>query len=475
VQQVFGIHSFQAPDGAPVRRTARFRLGLRDNTLTALAEDHPPAGATVAVTSDAAALRVVSLPFSDPRKAAQVAPFEVEGQVPYDIDEAVVGQEAVATSREGVRLLVAVAPRTHVAGLIEAQEGDAPQVILPEAYALYAFARRLALPAEGATLVVDLRPGRLLMVAVSGGRWLGGRLRGLNWDPGAPYLPEEAAAALRRAAQSLLMESRMGAEFRPTRVVVTGEGPAVPGGGVPGPPSPETVQAVAKALGLDALPLAEVLGGVAEVAGHDAAAVSVHAVAVGAGLAAMDGRRRMNLRSGPFALFTEGDDFALRRVAGIGLGILLVLGFAWGDGLVRMNAAEGRLDAAKAGLETQYRAVFPDATRVVDPVVQAKNALDVLATRSLLFGGGDLTALGVLNAASEAIPASLTVDVLEFSVEGTRVRMEAEAASFDAIDQIRDQLQTRPEFTEVRISDAKASAKEGRVKFRVALTLKDGI
>jgi len=55
------------------------------------------------------------------------------------------------------------------------------------------------------------------------------------------------------------------------------------------------------------------------------------------------------------------------------------------------------------------------------------------------------------------------------------VRMEAEAASFDAIDQIRDQLQTRPEFTEVRISDAKASAKEGRVKFRVALTLKDGI
>jgi len=186
VQQVFGIHSFQAPDGAPVRRTARFRLGLRDNTLTALAEDHPPAGATVAVTSDAAALRVVSLPFSDPRKAAQVAPFEVEGQVPYDIDEAVVGQEAVATSREGVRLLVAVAPRTHVAGLIEAQEGDAPQVILPEAYALYAFARRLALPAEGATLVVDLRPGRLLMVAVSGGRWLGGRLRGLNWDPGAP-------------------------------------------------------------------------------------------------------------------------------------------------------------------------------------------------------------------------------------------------------------------------------------------------
>jgi type II secretion system protein L len=471
VQQVFGIHTYRTADGAEVRRTARFRLGLKANTLTALAEEGAPAGATVAVTSDAAALRVVSLPFSDPRKAAQVAPFEVEGQVPYDIDEAVVTQEAVATGREGTRLLVAVAPRTHVAGLIEAQAGDAPQVILPEPYALFAFARRLALPGDGATLVVDLRPGRLLMVAVEGGRWLGGRRRGVPWDPAAPYLPEDVAAALRRAAQSLLVETGT----HPTRVVVTGEGPPT-ADGARRPPGPEMTQAVAKALGLDPVPLEAALAGVAEAAGHDADAISVNAVAVGAGLAAMDGRRRMNLRAGPFALVTEGDDFALKRVAGIGLGLLIVLCFAWGDGLVRMNAAEGRLDAAKAGLEARYREVFPDATRVVDPVVQARNALDALSARSLLFGGGgDSTALGVLNAASQAIPKTLTIDVLEFSVEGNRVRMEAEAASFDAIDQIRDQLQTRPEFTEVRVSDAKASAKEGRVKFRVALTVKDAI
>jgi type II secretion system protein L len=476
MQQVFGIHTYRKADGTTVRRTARFRLGLRDNTLTALGEDAAPGGATLAVTSDMAALRVVSVPLTDPRKAAQVAPFEVEGQVPYDIDKAVVGQETLEVGREGTRLLVAVAPRTHIAALIEAHGGgDAPQVVLPEAYALYAFARGLKLPDGGATLVVDLRPGRLVMVALAGGRWLGGRLRGVAWDPAAPYLPEEVAAALRRAAQSLLVESGQ----RPVRVVVTGEGPA-PGPAAPEPPNPgpptsETAEAVAKALGLDLVPLESVLAGFAEVAGHDAGAVAVNAVAVGAGLAAMDGRRRLNLRTGPFALVTEGDDFALRRVAGIGLGLLIVLGLVWGDGLVRMHAAEVRLEAAKAGLEAQYRAVFPDAGRVVDPVVQAKNALDALNSRSLLFGGGGITALGVLNAASEAIPQSLTIDVLEFAVEGNRVRIEAEAASFDAIDQIRDQLQARPEFSEVRVSDAKASAKEGRVKFRVALTVKDAI
>jgi type II secretion system protein L len=472
VQQVFGIHAYTSADGVSVRRTARFRLGLKANTLTALGEDAPPANATVSVTSSVAALRVVSVPLTDPRKAAQVAPFEVEGQVPYDIDEAVVSQEPVETTREGTRMLVAVAPRGHVAGLIDAHGagvGDPPQVILPEAFALYAFARGLDLPEGGATLVVDLRPGRALMVMLANGRWLGGRLRGLAGGSG------ETSSVLRRAAQSLLVETGV----RPTRVVVTGEGHG-PGGGAgpaeaPDPLGPEAAGAVANALGLELLPLEKALGGLAEVAGHDAGEVGVHAVAIGAALAAVDGRRRMNLRTGPFALVTEGDAFALRRVAGFGLGLLLVLGFAWGDGFVRMQAAEGRLDAAKAGLEAQYRAVFPDATRIVDPVVQAQNALDALSARALLLGGGDITALAVLNAASEAIPKDLTIDVLEFSVEGNRARLEAEAVSFDAIDQIRDQLQTRPEFTDVRVSDAKASAKQGRVKFRVALTVKGGI
>jgi outer membrane translocation and assembly module TamA len=53
--------------------------------------------------------------------------------------------------------------------------------------------------------------------------------------------------------------------------------------------------------------------------------------------------------------------------------------------------------------------------------------------------------------------------------------MEAEAASFDAIDQINARLAQRPEFAEVRVSDAKASAKENRVKFRVSATLSEGI
>jgi general secretion pathway protein L len=474
VQQVVGIHSHTGPGGAPGVHTARFRTGFKGTTLLAVGEPEAPAGATVCATSEAAALRTLSFPFPDPKKAAQVAPFEVEGMVPYDIDASVVSHEPLAGTDGGARLLVAVAPHGHVAELVEAHGGaDRPQVIVPEAFALFAFAQRLALDGPGAgaapVLAVDVRAGRMLLVGMDGARWLGSRCVTAEWDPAAdPLAPASAVAALRRAAQSLYLE----AEVRPERIVVTGQGTG-PGGA----PGPEAVEALAKGLGLEAVPFEAAAEGLADLTGGriEPGPLAVAAVAVGAGLAAVDGRRRMNLRAGPFALFKEDEGRIVRRVAGVGLGVLLVLIVAWADGQVRYGAAQGRLEAAKAGLEEQYRAVFPGATRVVDPVVQARNQLKSLTARSLLFGGGDATPLGVLDAVSRAIPEDLVIDVLEFSVEGGRVRMEAEAASFDAIDQINARLAQRPEFAEVRVSDAKASAKENRVKFRVSATLSEGI
>lgn len=463
MQQVLGIHTVTGPDGVPRRYAARLKAGFKGQTLAALGEDPaPPPGALVAVATPAAALRTLRLPFTDARKAAQVAPFEVEGQVPFDIDDAVVSHEPLGTEGGGTRLLVAVAPRDHVAELVAAGAApDQPQVILPEPFALFSLARRLALP--GPALVVDARPGRVLLVAVEAGRWAGTRRVTADWEPGAgPGLSAQGAAALRRAAQSLELES--GA--RPEGVVLTGEAAA-----------PETLEAVAKALGLAPVPLAEAMAGLADLGADkaDPAGLAAHAVALGAALAALDGRRRLNLRSGPFSLVTAGEGQLVRRVVGAGVGVLLVLGVAWVDGTVRMHAAETRLQAAKERLEAQYRAVFPDAARVVDPVVQAKTALKALTSRTQLFGGGTMSALGVLDAVSRAIPSSLTIDVLEFSVEGNRLRMEAEAESFDAIDQIKAHLASLPGFTEVRVSDAKASARENRVKFRVGVTLAEGI
>jgi len=453
VRAVVGIHSYQDADGDTVRRQATIKVGLKGHALSALeVAAKPTATATVAVAFAACAVRAITLPFSDPNKAAQVVPFEVDGMVPFDIDDAVVSHELLDASQEGSRFLAAVAPLDAIGELIgEHGGGDQPQVILPEAFALYHFAR--ALNDKRPLLVLDVRAGRTMMVLLADGRWLGSRQVSLGAHGSGGDL-----LALRRAAHSLWVDSGT----MPEAVVVTGD-------------DGDNGAMFADGLGLDLLPLAECTPMLAGMAGMEAKMVASHAVAIGVGLAAVDGKRRMNLRGGPFALTEASQGVVLRRMAGVGVGVLLILGLATGNAWVRHQVAQERFDVVKNSLVSQYKMVFPEATKVVNPVTQAKNELKRLKAKALLYGSAGATPLGYLNQISQAIPKSLRLDVFEFSIEGTRLRMEAQALSFDAIDQIKAQLSSLPGIERVRVSDAKMSGRDKRVKFRVHATLTEGV
>lgn len=466
MRTLIGIHRYGG-DGEPVTRAVRLRMGFKGGSVAEMGETVTTRPAdTVTASARSCALREVKLPFPDPRKAAQVAPFEVEGKIPYDMDEVVTSHEPLSAGPDGTRLLLAAAPEDHIEDLV-ADWGTAaqqPQVILPEAVALFTFARHLTGFAGEPLLVVDVRRDRLLLVALAQGRWQGSRTVTIGWDPVREALPHGGVgSALRRAAQSLYMK----ADADPMGILVVGEGQ-----GESGEIGDDAAEALAKELSLPRVPLSAFSGQFPEA---QDGRLSVYAVATGLALAAADGKRRMNLRGGSFALSRAEESETLHRLTGLGVGVLLVLVVAWASGFVRHSAAEARFEAAKQTVEEQYRQAFPDAVRVVNPLVQARTELKKLETRSLLFGGGGTTALGHLNAISAAIPRELTIDVSEFSVEGTRLRMEAEVKSFDAIDQVKTILEGLPAFSEVRVSDAKASAKENRVKFRVSVTLAEGV
>ncbi|MBI5135832.1 MAG: hypothetical protein HZA24_00695 [Nitrospirae bacterium] len=458
MRAVLGIHEYAGADGAPVRRRAAFRVGLKGNVLLGVDDVPEPADATLAVTCTAA-VREVSLPFADPRKAAQVVSFELDGKTPYDVDGSVVSHELLATTRDGSRFLAAVAPEERIAQTIAAHGGgDRPQVILPEAVALYYFARAVGAGRAEPMLLLDVRPGRVLMVQVAGGRWSGTRSANLAWRPGET-LDGQAVATLRRTAQSLLLAA--GAAPREALVV----GDAGPDGA-----------RFAEALGLPAVDVAALGGQRPEwLARLDGGQLAVSAVAIGLALAAVDGKRRLNLRGGTFTLAEAAEGVVLKRVASVGMGLLLLLGLAWGDAWVRHRVADTAFQNAKAALDGRFKAAFPEVGRVVNPVKQAQTELKRLSARALLYGSSGTTPLGYLEAISRAIPRELTIDVFEFSVEGTRLRMEAEALSFDAIDQIKAQIAGIPGITDVRVSDAKMNAGQNRVKFRVSATLAEGV
>lgn len=522
MRSVIGIHAGTgAADG---RRAARLKVGLKGATLVELGALTEKPGEPLALTAPGAVVREVSVPFTDWRKATQVAPFEVEGLVPYDLDEAVTALARLQSGADGTRLLVGVAPEDEVGAIIDGYGESARQVhaIVPEAWALYCFGRAIA-GTEGKVLLADVRPGRVMLLALDGRQWCGTRTVPLAWHPGDP-LSMENTALLRRAAQSLY-----GGREVPAGLVVTGEGetapaapplqaqappPAAPeevpeevpeaesvpeteSGEVPellsellpepgleapaepasaprpesGDLSPEDRNRLAEALGVPLLELSGAPGFDSLAQGRGEDEISTGAVAIGLALAATTRDQGLNLRAGALSLDHEAEDAILHRVTGVGIGLLVVMLLLWVDGFVREQAAEVRLNAVTSAMETAFRDAFPSVTRVVDPLMQARTEVKAAGARSLLYGPGGAGALAYLNAVSSAIPKSIKIGVREFSVSGGKMNMEAEASSFDAIDQIKAYIERAPEFEGVTVSNATTSAKDNQVKFRVSATL----
>jgi general secretion pathway protein L len=73
----------------------------------------------VALPGVALATHSLTLPFDDPRKVEQTLPFEVESQLPYDLDEAVFDYQLAATETGRSSLLVGVVKKSELSPVLE--------------------------------------------------------------------------------------------------------------------------------------------------------------------------------------------------------------------------------------------------------------------------------------------------------------------------------------------------------------------
>lgn len=84
------------------------------------------------------ATHLVTLPFNDARRVDQTLPFEVEGLIPFDLDEVVFDYHVVSKAPGRTKLLVAVVRKDDVRDLLEAlgECGVDPQVVTFSAVSL---------------------------------------------------------------------------------------------------------------------------------------------------------------------------------------------------------------------------------------------------------------------------------------------------------------------------------------------------
>ncbi|MDP2309065.1 MAG: pilus assembly protein PilM [Pseudomonadota bacterium] len=120
---------------------------------------------------DAGVVRLVRLPFVDKNAIARALPAEVEGSVPYDLEDMVLGTRLIDAKDGQSRTSVFIAPKDELRARIDALVAarSEPKLLCMDVDALASYAGR------GVQVVVDVGHRRTLLALCQNGQLLGAR------------------------------------------------------------------------------------------------------------------------------------------------------------------------------------------------------------------------------------------------------------------------------------------------------------
>jgi type II secretion system protein L len=364
--------------------------------------------------------RVLVLPFRDRRRLDETVPLELLGQLPAEPGDVAVGHVTLGPCQEGTRVLAAVARRADVDELVAmlAAAGLPPTRIdlaLAGAWPLLDDA-----PGGGAALVLADGSQSALVVGRTG------RLSGMRALASAPGADPRAFA--REVAWALTGLGGVPA------LVLAGADASV-----------EVSDALAETTGLSPLAIDAAvrppwrhpaLGGCATALG----------VVAGRGLVLDEAR----------------DDVVIarrgRRVAALAAAAALLL--AADLGVARWRLA--RRDAALLqAIHATAAGALPAGARIVAPRAQLEAAAGALARAP----GTAASLLGLLRELSTRVPATVTVELDQLTVDGDVVRLHGRATSYETVDAFARALGGSPALRDVAAEESRAAVDGRGVEF----------
>lgn len=117
-----------------------------------------------------------------------------------------------------------------------------------------------------------------------------------------------------------------------------------------------------------------------------------------------------------------------------------------------------------------FSSTFPQVTKIVDEVRQAKNMLEILKVES---GGGNpissASVLDILDRMSRTVPKEVSFQVSNVFWERGRLELDGRTDSFKTVNLIQELLSKSPDFPEVTISNAKTRSDGQDVDFKITI------
>ncbi len=462
--------------------------------------DFPSDHVVVALSGDRISTRRLSFPFRDRKKIAPAVPFEVESQVPYDLDEFFVDWEIVGESRGRTDVVATLAPRAEVALLLDTllEANVDPRIVEAEGLALANLASLFEL--EGTRLIADMGHRKTTLCLCVDGRAVAART---------------VPIAGRAITEALAKERNLGeveAERIKEEVGIFG------GGGQPDSPgaiavvdrlaremvrtlgSLEPVLAGDEAGALEEIILAggsahlhrleaylsERIGlpvvrmplppgdtGSALLAGGDP---QIFAPALSLAVrGSMRARTRMNFRQDEYAHRVDFKKVGKElRWTGVLAGLAVVLGLgAVGTGIALQNRRAETIESQSLAL---YQEAFPSRPVPTNVVGAMRDAVSSAQDRADTLGvyRGNLSALDVLTQVSAHVPADLEVVFQELSIDRQVVQIRGQTQSFESVDRMRAELARYTPFSEISVGEVQRNPRTGQQEFELRINMQAG-
>jgi general secretion pathway protein L len=405
----------------------------------------------VSFPSDRVIVRRLKLPFRDPDKILQTLPFELEGEVPFPVEEIAAGYLLQEKVPDGVELLAIAASKQAVQSWLDGLGplGVHASVVEPTLAAL----TRMAPPWSPQTLrtigMVEIGRSSTNLLLFHEGKvrvlrsfqW--GRSNGETEQP----LPE---ALVQEILRTFTTARARGDAPWPEAVYLCGS--AIVGTELAPWLEDRWEIPVGYLSPLDLVPWA--LESTVD------APPALFATAIGLALGSGGrGSETCNLRVGQFAYHPGISILRGRALAALIL-VLLAAGAGIGSLYAKLDVRRKSLDGLQKETRSIFRKVFPEGAQMAQPAEQMKRHLEERKAKHLNLLAQDprSTVLELLREISIR-EQGRALRLTEFDLSGEVVNIRGEANGYDIIEKAKDNWATSPLLDGVEIKSAKKNPK----------------
>lgn len=435
---------------------------------------------TCGVSLAGVSVRNLFLPFTDKKKINQILPLELEDQLLTPVAEQMVEFQVTSGDANSSALLVAALEKESLRRELDSLERGG---LSPDTFTLrnMALAERLAHSGKMATsfMLLDAGVHALNMVLVQGTVVVFARRLPYpeRMYTEAPFSFDDGMAAIAHTPEAMACIAAICEDIRrsigffglengltvsPEQVVITGSMLQVD----------ELRAMISESLAREVVPcsLKRETGVTlaAELREEWQPAFFDHGLALA--LQGLKKKPGVNFRRGEFAPERLLLASRPKLIAAAALAFVLLAGGALLLG-VEYHGLKKSHDALGAKMEALYKETFPEATRVVDPLVQMQANLQDIQAPSIVTPvfSGDKRILNILADISGRIPKELTIHVTRLLIDQDSVQIKGDTDTFNNVNLIQGNLRKSPLFNDVSIISAAADKESSMIRFELRL------